>query len=471
MNVFLSYPSARRDVAERLKLALEAEQHEVFFDRDDLGAGEAFHAAIRAGVDAADLFVFLVAPESVAPGSYTLAELGMAQKRWRHPAGHVLPVVVAATPKASIPPYLMAVTLLEPRGDTAAETLAAVAAMSGPRRAGTRRWLVGTAAGVAVAGALAYGAHQMQLRSEADARQAQSAQAAAQAARLCAEGGYADGFAQLTALAAPADAPAAVHTAREDCAMAWLRWGRREPGQTRFAQFVAPLRPLLAQALVAGARGQRAADLRAHLGWADRLVWIDERDPGIDPVPHFRQALADDAGNVYAHAMWAFWLLVRAPMQPQAALQHFEQARQSGRDLPFVRELQLGSLVTSDELGPEALRVLNQMRQGQEALSVDRKPRIWSYLYAGAYREQPARRLLDALAPEDGLQTFLWLFAQGGPDPSQQAQWRLLRGLLLTHAGRAAEARADLLALQQELRAQGSSGALADSVQRLLERR
>jgi hypothetical protein len=40
------------------------------------------------------------------------------------------------------------------------------------------------------------------------------------------------------------------------------------------------------------------------------------------------------------------------------ALLHFEQAQKSGRDLAFVRTLQLGSLVSSDELGAEAMRVL-----------------------------------------------------------------------------------------------------------------
>lgn len=474
MNIFLSYSSVRRDVALRLKLALEAEQHDVFFDRDDLGAGDAYHQAIREALAAADLLVFLVSPESVAAGSYTLTELGLAEAKWSRPAGRVLPVVVAATTKGSIPPYLLAVTLLEPRGELVAETLAAVAVLSRPQRQGRRRWALAAAAGLVLLVGGLFGLRHLQVQREAAAEQARqvqaASQAAGQAARLCIEGGFADGFAQLTALASQPAAPPAVKTASEDCAMAWLRWGRRNPGQNSFAQMVAPLRPLLAQALVSGAKGQRAADLRAHLGWADRLVWIDENNPGIDPTPHFRQALADDADNVYAHAMWAFWLLVRAPLQPQQALPHFEQARKSGRDLPFVRQLQLGSMVTSDELGREALRVLNQMRQGNEPLEADRKPRIWSYLYSGSYREDKARRLLDALDPEEGLKTFLWLFAQGGPDPSQQPQWRLLRGQLLTHAGRAPEARADLLALQQELRAERSSGPLVDSVNRLLTR-
>ena len=72
MKIFLSYPSVRRDVAERLKLALEAEGHEVFYDRDDLPPGQTFHREIREAVEDAELFIFLITPESVAPGQLYL---------------------------------------------------------------------------------------------------------------------------------------------------------------------------------------------------------------------------------------------------------------------------------------------------------------------------------------------------------------------------------------------------------------
>mgnify|MGYP002130733995 CR=1 FL=1 len=49
MKIFLSYASVDRDLAEQICLALQESGHEVFFDRDDLPAGEAFHAAIRHG--------------------------------------------------------------------------------------------------------------------------------------------------------------------------------------------------------------------------------------------------------------------------------------------------------------------------------------------------------------------------------------------------------------------------------------
>lgn len=481
MNIFLSYSSTRRDLAVRLKLALEAEQHDVFFDRDDLGAGEAYQQAIRDAVEQADLMLFLVSPESVGPGSYTLAELEMAEAKWQQPSGRVLPVVVAPTPKASMPPYLLAVTLLEPSGEVVAETLAAVARLSerGPHQ--WRRWAPAVALGLLVLLGLGglFGYRQIQSERQAAAEQARQLQAftqsISQAGRLCLDGGFADGFAQLAALAASAQGAAktSLHTAQEDCAMAWLRWGRRNPGETSFAQMVAPLRPLLAQGLVAGASGQRAADLRAHLGWADRLVWIDEKDPSIDPTPHFRQAVAVDADNVYAHAMWAFWLLARPTGQPgqtALALQHFQQAQKSGRHLSFVRALQLGSMVSSDDLRAEAIRVLNQMRLGQEVLEPDRLPRIWSRLYSLAYQDDKAAQLVAALPPEEGLRTFLWLFPKDRVETSSTPQWRLTHALLLVNAGHAAQARADLLALQKELGASQAGGTLPGAVSKLVAR-
>jgi hypothetical protein len=64
---------------------------------------------------------FFISPSSLATGSYALTELKYARKKWRHPAGHVLPVLVRPVDWNAIPPYLKAVTVLEPEGNTPAE--------------------------------------------------------------------------------------------------------------------------------------------------------------------------------------------------------------------------------------------------------------------------------------------------------------------------------------------------------------
>jgi len=130
MNVFISYAREYCSVADAVTLGLTQDGHNVFFDRDNLRPGYGYHTQIRETIAAADLFIFLVSPEAVEPSSFALAELGLARERWPDPSGHVLPVLVAQTQLAQLPPYLRAVTILEPHGDLVAELLARVAAMT-----------------------------------------------------------------------------------------------------------------------------------------------------------------------------------------------------------------------------------------------------------------------------------------------------------------------------------------------------
>ena len=149
MRVFLSYASEERDLAQRITLALEGMAVDVFFDRDDLPPPGEFNLAIRTAIRRCDLFVFLASSQALAEGAYTLTELGIAQRRWPHPAERVLTLLVDATPIAALPPYLSAVTVLDPAGDPVAETVHAVARWRERRR---RRWLArGTGAAAIVA--------------------------------------------------------------------------------------------------------------------------------------------------------------------------------------------------------------------------------------------------------------------------------------------------------------------------------
>lgn len=126
MRIFLSYASEYRDAADSIAVGLQQDGNEVFFDREDLQAGEGFDARIRAEIQRADLFIFLIAPESVESGAYTLTELGFARQRWANPVGSVLPVMIAATPMERVPPYLRSVNILKAEGNVVAEVRAAV---------------------------------------------------------------------------------------------------------------------------------------------------------------------------------------------------------------------------------------------------------------------------------------------------------------------------------------------------------
>ena len=78
MDIFISYSSKYRDLCERLRLALDAEGHHCFVDRHELEPGQPFDAELREAIADCDVFIFLVSPESVAAGSYALAELNRA---------------------------------------------------------------------------------------------------------------------------------------------------------------------------------------------------------------------------------------------------------------------------------------------------------------------------------------------------------------------------------------------------------
>jgi hypothetical protein len=96
------------------------------FSHDDLPPGDSFDMRVESAISKSDFMVFLISPESVTKGRYTLTELGFARSKWPNPSMHVLPVMAAPTPLENVPNYLKAVTILEPEGNMAAETRAAV---------------------------------------------------------------------------------------------------------------------------------------------------------------------------------------------------------------------------------------------------------------------------------------------------------------------------------------------------------
>ncbi len=126
MHIFITYAKEQRSIAEPIAFSLRARGHDVFLDRDDLPPGRSFGEQIQAALQKCDLLVFLISPDSVAPGRFTLTELEFARQHWRTANNRLLPVMVAPTPMADVPAFARAVTILEPKGDVVAETAAAV---------------------------------------------------------------------------------------------------------------------------------------------------------------------------------------------------------------------------------------------------------------------------------------------------------------------------------------------------------
>ena len=437
-KVFLSYTSSLGETAARIELSLKGEGFSVFRDRSVLPPGESFDDRIRTAIEESDLFVFLITPESVAPGRYTLTELKFAEQKWAHPRGRVLPVVVEATPKEAIPAYLRAVTILKPRGNLVAEVAAEVARMGRPwwRRMLEPRRLVPT---VIVALLVAGGAW-LALPPYLERRE-QNVQAAALVERSRTQsdaGNQASAWKLLEEANAVAPASREVFEAQEQLAMKLLRRASLDysGGRGNVDDLVKWTLPVLSRG-TSGAKGERLANLLAHMGWADYLRGGQAGSGGLDPTQRYRSALEADAGNVYAHAMWGFELLRKrgSPDALAEAKKHFSAALQTGREREYLRTLQVSALlqtfsnvwIEEPERQEEVIRIANEMRTGGEPQPKgwgrgSIKGKVWAIYYFGFVTGDQQAPLLAALPPAEHLALFRWLFpeddlatGQGGP--------------------------------------------------------
>ena len=205
---------------------------------------------------------------------------------------------------------------------------------------------------------------------------------------------------------------AAVQTARENLAMAWLDDARGSNGLT-LGGIADTVVPVLSRGL-AGAQGARRGDLLAHLGWAHFFKWRDGQRQ-LDPAAQYREALVADSGNPYAHAMLGHWLLWNHESVAEAN-GHFGAALASGRERHYVRHLQLAAFDNlRDESGDaNLLRVANDMRMRGDSIEAGGRDMLWNPYYSMLGRGRPGRAagpLEATLSPEELLLTYRWLFA------------------------------------------------------------
>ena len=130
MRIFLSYSRADLKIAEQIAGNLKQAGHEVFFDRHSIKVAEDFNRVIWNRIQKAQLFVYLISPNSVRAGSYTLTELELAEKKWPSPEHRLLAVTIAPTELGQIPVYATLVDMLQPEGNVAAEVRTAVNALN-----------------------------------------------------------------------------------------------------------------------------------------------------------------------------------------------------------------------------------------------------------------------------------------------------------------------------------------------------
>jgi tetratricopeptide (TPR) repeat protein len=470
LKIFLSHPSEITALAESIELALSGEGHDVFLDRSDLPAGEVYNERIRSAVSASDLFIFLVTPEALAPGRYTLTELQFARETWPNPAGHVLPVIVTPTDKNLVPAYLKAVTYLEPQGNVSAAVAAAVARIRKP-------WHRSTAvgAGVLALAMLVGAAGWWMTRTKATNRERESLVASARLAEQT--GKYAAAWDLYERADTRFPGSAEIAASRQRVAMTWLDNVHITPGSETFAAIADTIEPVLAACIQSGDK-TKAADCQAHVGWADFLRSRDGA-AGLNPVASYQRALDLDPANVYAHAMWGFEILrTRGPLTAAGA--HFTSALDSGREHVYVRHLQISGLLwrRDDESERELVRLGNDMRTSDASLQSDPiiaadRWRAWNVYYSQLLTGGDHALFLSALSPADHLATFRWFLPEKEvPADKQTVYWFMLGGFRERNGDRAA-ALATFQRVYEVMKRDGSlsaGGRLAEGTVAALER-
>jgi hypothetical protein len=332
-TIFLSYASEQAEIARRIELSLKGDGHTVFFDRDSLPSGESFDARIRGAIEESDLLVFLISAASISPGRYTLTELKFAEEKWGHPAGHVLPVVVEPVANDAIPAYLRAVTILTPRGNLTAEVAANVARLSASwwRRMLEPRRLVPVLIALVLLVAVVWTVVPPHL--EGRAQRGRAIALVKQSEEQAASGNVRAADESLNQAKAIAPEAVEVIDLEERRAMERLRGVGLRGTTSNLQVLVDKAWPTLSHR-VTQAKGERLADLLAHMGWAE---YLRERAGGgaVRPAEYYRRALEVDARNVYAHAMWGFELLRQRG--PRAALEEARRPLLAG--LPAAEHL------------------------------------------------------------------------------------------------------------------------------------
>jgi hypothetical protein len=230
-------------------------------------------------------------------------------------------------------------------------------------------------------------------------------------------GDYATGLKSFSALIEAHPRNKALRSARVEAAMLWIRnyhivgaEGKDVAGAAN-----AELSPLIAmlEAESAGVKGAQAATLAAHLGWAHFLRFrIAEADRMESAEPYFRQALRLNGRDVYANSMLANWLLQTNSDAVSEAMGLFHTAVETGEEREFVRQFELGGLMSSREQATaqqELVKLSNEMRKNGEPIESGQKRRILG-MYSVAYASRAElANLLSAVPPNESWATYIWL--------------------------------------------------------------
>jgi tetratricopeptide (TPR) repeat protein len=307
--------------------------------------------------------------------------------------------------------------------------------------------------------------------------EAQLATARSQANR----GEYESAFRSYQKVLAEHPADSATLDLQADAAMGWIRNFHVLVPEGKKAEDLAG--PALAELISVfdaalartDAKGSRAADVLAHLGWAH---WLNQRmahkEFGPAAERDLRESLRLDASNVFANAMLGNWI-IQNNRSTDEALRCLEAAVKTGKERAFVRRMQLGAMTYNDDprISQELIRAVNDMRKNGEPIEDVYKRRTLS-AYSPMNSMDELKQTLSALPPDEALATFQWL--DGPLTQASEADQRRLRrdfinAIILEVAGKNQEALAAFSTLGRELKKRGYDGRfvnhVSDAVKRL----
>jgi tetratricopeptide (TPR) repeat protein len=216
-------------------------------------------------------------------------------------------------------------------------------------------------------------------------------------------------------------------------------------------------------------KGERAADILAHLGWAHWLNQkLAEREFGPAAKQDLDRALQIDPSNVFAHAMLGNWLMQNGGNVTEA-LAHFRAAVATNKARPLVREMQLGVLVYPNdrETRVALIRLADEMRRNGEAIDDHTRSRILSSYSPTVNSGEELSATLSAVPPADAWATYLWLNSppvNGSSDKYKQVQNDFIHACILEIGGDRGAALAAFQTLRSELNKEGYNGRIVTHV-------
>jgi hypothetical protein len=237
--------------------------------------------------------------------------------------------------------------------------------------------------------------------------------------------------------------------AREDLAMVWVENMTLSQGQT-FAEVVEQLVPVLVRG-IAQAEGVRKADLLAHLGWAE-LLHSRDGQAGRHLEQRCQEALSIDANNPYAHANLGYWQLWQDGSLTRAR-QDFTTALTAGRARDYVRQMQIAALrhMQHAEGEMEILRVVNEMRKGNEKIDAKIRSTVYAIYAFAFHRDGRFQKLVTAVPVAEQLATFQALFYGADVDVSKSLGREVYFAALQEAAGQRDAALHTLRAVRPQL--------------------